>query len=617
MVESGAKLLFMLKWIGVPGVLLCVLGTVGLALAAEDGSALAEGAERVLFLPLAGEDAESIRLKEKEAPGTARFLKSRGWVQTPALLPVTSKEVYQQVEPALAIAMRQEACQGREQTRPAESLAQAQSRMLDGDLDGARKWLDQVRQELPCSVNRLSRSQMSELFLWSGMVHPDWPGEDALAWIRTGLGVDPAQANNPRLPTERQEVIEQVAGELDRDYPRVDLHMPEDEGSLWSLKNLALDGRRLVFEKLFVQLIPGHHYLQLTLPNEQTWGTFLTIEPGTRPDLAAEVRRALGLGKRFDKEIHQLLYEGYASPALSDGLKRYLEKIRRDRVVFTGLSREEDGSYMTVRQFSISGKVNVAHVSSETGEAVEASTKVVLSQPFEGESGLRISSIRAPELTYVGDVEGLTGGYRAPSVGLELGVWRVLGPSVQLGGSLTFGLRAFPIVGVEGVNDGVLGLDLEPAVGLRTHFALGPVLRATPEVGYRLHGVAYRGLPLYCSGIPSADATSGLPAYACGKTWMEDPEALLMNVRGVPHGPYVRVGIELKPFFRGLVTLRTQARLGYSPLFVSLDERIPVTLTTRDTSGVIAEEAMLLVDEDSRSLMLHQVDVLFGLNGVY
>lgn len=616
MVETGAKLLRVLMRFGVPGVLLSVLGTVGVVLAVEDASALVEGADRVLYLPISGDDGETVRLREKEVPGTVRFLKSRGIVPEPVLLPVSSKEAYQQVEPALAIAMRQEVCRGREQTRPSESLAQAQARMLDGDLDGARKWLEQVRQELPCSVNRLSRNQMAELFLWSGMVHPAWPGDDALAWIRTGLGVDPAQSENPRLPSERQDVIKQVASELDRDFPRVDLHMPEDEGSLWSLKNLTLDGRRLVFEKLFIQLIPGHHYLQLTLPNEQTWGTFLTIEPGTRPDLAAEVRQALGLKARYAKEIQQLLYEGYASPALADGLKLYLARLRRERLFFTSLSREDDGSYLTVRQFSSTGKVSVPQAS-EGGEVGEASTRLVLSQPFELESGLRISSSRSPGLTYTMPVDGLDGGYRAPSMGVELGGWRVIQPTLQLGATLYLGARSFPIVDVDGANDGVLGVDPELSLGARMIVPVLPWLRLSPEAGYRAHLIPFRGLPVYCGATPTVDETSGLSSYSCGQSWKDDPEALLMNVRGLPHGPYLRVGAELSPFYRGLVTLRSLLRVGYSFQSISLAEQIPVTLTTRDSQGATSEDAWLLLDADSRSLSLHQLDVVFGINGVY
>lgn len=574
---------------------------------ADEVTALQPGQDRAFYLPIFGEGIQIERLREKELAATERFLRKQGISLTPSLLPVTAKELYLQAESSLAMDLHRVACKGKERGTLSDGLARAQARLLDGEVGEARKWLDQVRAQMPCSEERLTRAQMAELFIWSGLTHEAWPTEPALAWLRTGLSVDPEQAQNPRLPTNAVSIVKKAAYEVDRDVPRVDLHMPQDEGPLWSLKNLTLDGRRLVFEKLFIQLTPGMHYLQLSLPNERNWGTFIELEPGSKPDLAESVRKQFGLRERFQKEIQQLLFEGFASPAFIDGLKLYTLRLKRDKLLFTALTEEDDGSWITARQFSLDGTISVPAMSLATADTPTASVPLILSQPYTLDAAFQYSGMLGPTLA----------NYRTPGSALTLDFWRLLGAQWRVGLTTAVGARAFLLSDVEGNATWQGNPDLELGVAAGYERSLGAGRRLLLDAGYRMHLTGLRGIPVFCNSAVSIDPDTGLKSFNCSPDDLESPDSYRFNLSALPHGPRLRVGLELKPFYQRLLTMRMVLRMGYSPLLISLPDQANITLKTQDLNATEQEEALLHLSDDIRTHWLHQLDLGVGITGTY
>lgn len=607
MKDDRARYRSVLFWIAAWSFLFGLTTQVLAAPTADDITPLKPEEERVFYLPIAGTGVKIERLREKEVAATVRFFRQQGVASAASLIPATGKELFIQVEPSLTMALYHEACAGREKASLSDVLARAQARSLAGDFDEARRFLAQVRAQLPCAEERLTRTQMAELFIWSGLTHEAWPGEPALAWLRTGLGVDPEQVHNPRLPYERLEVVKKAAYELDRDIPRVDLHMPQDEGLMWALKNLTLDGRRLVFEKLFVQLTPGMHYLQLTLPNERTWGTFIELEAGTRPDLAEEVRRKFGIRERFTQDLNRLLFEGFASPAFADGLKLYLMKLKRERLFFSALTEESDGSWVTARQVHLDGTVSVPALAEAPPDMPTASLPVVLSQPYTLDFTVNYSGMLGPTLS----------NFRTPGSALELDIHRLVGGAFRVGLSTSVGARAYQLTTVDQVGEWTGALDVELGLLFGRDFSLGNGRHLIVDGGYRAHLMPLQGIPVYCGATYSIDTETGLKAFDCGAAFATDDTAYRFNLSAIPHGPRVRVGIELRPFFQRLLTMRTVLRVGYSPLLISLQDRVNITLTTSDTVGSSQEDALLFVADDARSHWLHQMDFGVGINGTY
>lgn len=599
-----------LTWVLFSLLISCLISLPFKALAAapaDEVTALQEGQDRVFYLPIAGQGLTIERLREKELAATERFLRKQGVSAAPSILPVTSKELFLQVESSLTMDLHRLACKGKDRGTLSDGLARAQARLLDGAVDEARRWLTQVRSQMPCSEERLTRAQMAELFIWSGLTHEAWPTEPALAWLRTGLTVDPEQVQNPRLPTDVLSIVKKAAYDVEHDVARVDLHMPQDEGPMWALKNLTLDGRRLVFEKLFIQLTPGMHYLQLTLPNERSWGTFIELEPGSKPDLAESVRAQFGIRERFQKEIQQLLFEGFGSPAFIDGLKLYALRLKRDKLLFTALTEESDGSWLTMRQFSLDGSIQVPPMNPPSGDGQTASVPVVLSQPYALDAAFQYSGMLGPTLA----------NYRTPGSSLTLDFWRLFGSRWRAGLTAGLGARGFLISDVDGTANWLGGLDLELGMSGGFEQSLGGGRRLELDLGYRVHVPGLRGLPVFCDPNASVDPDSGVKSYECAADDVTDSKSYRFNLRAVPHGPRVRAALELKPFYQRLLTMRMVLRMGYSPLLISLPDRVNITLTTQDLSASQQEDALLHLSDDVRTHWLHQLDFGVGVNGTY
>lgn len=561
--------------------------------------------ERAFYLPIEGNDLTAERLREKEVPATDRFLRREGGLTRPSILPTSAPELYLQVEPFLAMDMHFATCKGKEKGGLTELLARAQARLLAGEVESARAQMETLRTRMPCAEDRLNRSQMAEMFIWSALSHPLWPQEPAMLWLRTGLAVDPEQASNQRIPSDKLENVRRAAYEIERDLPRVDLHMPQDEGAMWALKNLTLDGRRLVFEKLFVQLTPGIHFVQVSLPNERIWGAFIELEAGTRPDLAGEVRKVLGFRERYRQELRTLLFEGVATGPFLDGLKTYALRLKRNFLYFTALTEEEDGTWITFRRFEDTGSITVPLRENQNGDIPSASSPVVLSQPYEVELGLGWSGMLGPDLE----------NYRSPGGALSLDLNRRLGRSWRVGTMLVLGGRAFERLNVEGEStwfgepDISLGLFVGHDQRLRRGF------HVLTDVGYSVRLNPLQGLPVYCD--PTMSLEGGIKTFQCGPEDVDAPDSYRFNAAAYPHGPKVRMGLSFRPFYQRILTLSTLLRVGYSPLLISLPNPVNITLTTQDTVGQQQENAQLILAESLRSHWVHQLELSVGIKGTY
>lgn len=561
--------------------------------------------ERAFYLPIEGNDLTAERLREKELPATDRFLRREGGLTRPSILSTTAPELYLQVEPFLAMDLHFAACKGKEKGGLTQLLARAQARLLAGEVEVARAQMEELRARMPCAEDRLNRSQVAEMFMWSALSHPLWPQEPAMLWLRTGLAVDPEQAGNQRIPSDKLENVRRAAYEIERDLPRVDLHMPQDEGNMWALKNLTLDGRRLVFEKLFVQLTPGIHFVQVSLPNERVWGAFIELEAGTRPDLANEVRKALGFRDRYQQELRTLLFEGVATGPFLDGLKTYALRLKRNYLYFTALTEEEDGTWMTFRRFEDTGSITVPLRENQNGDIPSASSPVVLSQPYEVELGLGWSGMLGPDLE----------NYRSPGGMLSLDLNRRLGRSWRAGTLLSLGGRAFEQLSVEG--DGTWIGEPDVALGLFVghDLRLRKGLHLLTDLGYAAHVTPLRGLPVYCD--PAFTLDNDVKTFQCGPEDVDDPDRFRFNAAAYPHGPKVRLGLSFRPFYQRILTLSTLLRVGYSPLLISLPNPVNITLTTQDTVGQQQENAQLILAEALRNHWVHQLELSVGIKGTY
>ncbi len=558
--------------------------------------------EKVVYLPLEGSSAAVEEIRPKEVHGIARFLRKQGLVATPAMTSALAPEVYLQIEPMLIQEAQREACGDAPEVSPQTLLLDAQARFQTGDTEGARAQLALARQALPCWQERASRSFAAELLVWSGLTHLNPESETALGWMRAGLSTDPLLTESPKLPEAAVKYLRKVYADMEY-VAQVDLHLPQSRGSVWSHENLILNGRRLVMDKLFLQLPPGIHFLQVVLPDGQLWGTFVDLRPGGNTELAAVIREAFELPQRYRQQIARVLSEGYASPGLLQGFKVYAIKLAREQFYLAAITLESDGPWVTVRRYQMDRGIEVPEADGLKTEAgYTASVPISLSRPWAVALSADYAVLLAQDPGFVSHGSGLDLAFTyrlTPS--LHAGVFAGLG--ARLYDQSSDGAGGSTVADMDATGGAVVGLSLP----------LGSKVRLLPAVGYIAHLNRFRGLPIACV---ATDSTYG--SFTCGDDLQDDPESHVFFVRGKGSGPLARLTAQLAPLGNGAFTLRSLLRVGYSPLLVYLPESTTVMLTTEDAAGAKETTPVdIAVDAGSQFRLLHQVTFSAGLHGTY
>lgn len=583
------------------------------------GSPCAEGAgsadvqillpkqEKILYVPIEGDGEQVQEVRKKEGQAIQRFFRTRGLAEIPLLTHFDAPEIFQQVEPALLMEERERRCtEKKSAARPIALLREAQAAFAEGNPAKARRQMTQLRTQLPCVPHRLPRQQLAEFLLWMGLVSPDIESEEAQSFLRGALSTDPLLVDSERIPERVIEKVRKVSYELENNLRPVDVHLPQGEGDMWTHKNLLLDGRRLVFDKLFTQVMPGTHFLQITLPNDRVLGTFFTIAAGTTPDLAQLARRQLHIDQLYSQQFTQALAAGYASSALTQGFKLYAIKLKRDYFYLTSITDEEDGTWLTVRRFHIDRGIEVPELDSlPSDQGVTASVPISLFQPWAVETSFSFTA--------------LTGGQtdiRSSSGSFELDAFYLFSKRIRLGLDLGLGGRSYRLLDAGGNSSLRADSDFQVGASIGAVIPIGNS-DLLPDLGYARHLVPLRGLPMYCSDIPTVEPGND-PVYQCGFSQASNPNSQVFNLRSSAAGPRLRIGLAFKPFSQGNITLRGLFRVAYSPMIVSLNKTIGIDLTTQDPSGgEEIESAILAIDEESQRWLIHQLGFSLGINGSY
>jgi hypothetical protein len=569
---------------------------------------LAVGQEKVLFIPIQGSSEDIQEVREREAQSIQRVMHSHGLAVATALTPYSAPEFYLQVEPHLLLAHKAEVCARQELSSvPAELLKRGIAEWRAGRMDDARQALEAARAALPCAQNRLTRPQLAELLLWSGLSEPDPDAPQARAFLRGALATDPLLLESPGLPSDRMALLQRVLFEVEKSLEPVAMRLPQGEGEAWSMKNLSLDGRRLVFDKNFIQLMPGMHYVQITLADESTYGALVEVAAGKSTDLARLTRERMGLLTRFDAEFSKILSEGTLSPSLEQGLKDYCRLLQRPQVYLAAMSKESDGIWLTLRRFHQEKGLELVLTDRKAGNAPTASTPVKLSMPWAIDAQLQAANILQPSLDY-----------RSLGVGLELDAWFSPAKFLRLGGFVFGGVRSYRLANADDKPILVADSELVAGASVSTVVPLGSRLSLVPDVGYLQPFTAWRGLKAYCDPVYTTSEEGSHPIYSCDLDSTAVENSLVFNMRAMAGGPRIRLGMEFRPFSRDTFTLRAMARIGYSPLLIRFNELSEVITTVTDDAGnTITEVVYVSLPEDERAFILHRLDFSLGINGTY
>ncbi len=556
--------------------------------------------EKVIYLPIAGSSAAVEEVRQKEVHGITRFFRKEGLVASPVVTSAMEPELFLQVEPMLMLEARQAACQDAADVSPEALLLDAQARFSSGDVSGARDRLARAREALPCWQVRASRSFAAEFLVWSGLTAEDPESDVALGLIRAGLSTDPLLTESPKLPDEALQRLHRVYADMEY-LPQVDLHLPQGRRTVWARENLILNGRRLVLDKLFMQLPPGIHFLQILLPDGQLWGTFLDMRQGGNVELAAIAREAFGLLERYRQALERVLAEGWGSPGLMQGFKVYSVRIARESFYLAGITLETDGPWITVRRYHMDRGIEVPEAEAlKTDGGYTASVPIVLSRPWSVDLSAGYSGLWGQEPSYFSHGSGLT---------LEL-TYQVT-PRVTLGAFGTLGGRVYRMAAEPSGGTTVSDVDVSTGATVGVIVPLGTRLRIVPDVGLVAHVTRFRGLPVSC--VAGDDASS----FSC--TSVDDaPDSFVFNLRAKGSGPLVRLALQMAPFGEGAFTLRSMLRVGYSPLLVFLPESATVMVTTEDAAGIKETTAAAVsLDPDSQLRLMHLFVFSAGLHGTY
>ena len=591
-----------------------LLGLVSAILPAEPGLASSIAAtevevpvlfpeqEKVVYLPIEGTSVKVEEVRQKEVHGILRFVKKEGLMASPSITSAMDPEVYLQVEPLLMQEVQKEACSQKVEVSPEALLMEAQARFQTGDTAGAREKLEIARNALPCWQERAGRAFAAELLVWSGLASEDPTSDEAVGWMRAGLSTDPLLVESPKLPDEAGRRLRDVYAEMEY-LPQVDLHLPQGNSGVWGHENLILNGRRLVMDKLFLQLPPGIHFLQVVMPDGQLWGAFLDLQQGGNRELVAVARDAFQLPDRYREQLARLLDEGRASPGLLQGFKVYAIKLARDAFYLAAITLEGEQPWITIRRYHIDRGIEIPEVEAlRVDGGYTASAPVVLTSPWSLDVSAAYSALLGSDPAYL-----------SHGSGVEINLtYKVMGAfRLSLFGGIQG--RLYRLASEDDRGDTVA--DADPTLGATVgwQIPLGPKASLRPELGYAAHLNRFRGLP-----VPCVAQDSGYTTFDCSAAYQDYPESVVFNLRAKGSGPVARLSFAAAPIGGGALTLRMLFRVGYSPLLVHLPDTTTVMVTIEDAAGSPeTTSADIALDAGSQFRVLHQMMGSVGLQGTY
>lgn len=572
---------------------------------------IASDVERVLYIPMP--EGTSPRMKRQEVPLIARYFRSAGLADTIDPVPAQDQIVFQAVEAGLVMDAREVRCADIEGGQVIGQIESARKAVAEGDYAAASQALEKARHGLPCATRKIGRRQLGEFFLFTGLValQQGVKGEGEV-WIRSALAVDADLKTSPIIPDRYVGELERLAFEVES-VEKVDTRLSPDQGELWLPRNLVIDGRRMIFDRMFIEMVPGYHYIQLTLPDETSWGALLFVEGGQIYDLIEGVRSSLNLRELFDTQMILAIRDGVLEPALAQGLRYYARLLKKDSIYLAQIreqAEEVEGDAATasrnqavlvVRRFDADGKLVVPDA-------------VLKDQVAEGTSAVAVQFVPPWGIDLVIGSAQIQNGelaYKSNGLNLEVNVRYLASQQFYVGAALAGGVRfSAEVNGLEVSNlstdpdlsaTGYVGLDL-PA---------GP-LSVRTDLGYIRHLTPLTNLPFLCalgsgSGSGYVYSCSDDPAEIADVSGAQD--VIPFNFSGTGGGPRIRLALVFSPFVRDVIQLQGLIRASYTPLVVNLEESGSATV-----DNVPVQYEFL---SGSNTQLFHRLDVAFGVSGTF
>lgn len=557
---------------------------------------------RVLYIPLP--DDTSPRLKRQELSLITRFFRTAGLAQDISAVSTGDPSLFAAVEAGLVMDARAVRCGQGEEDDVLGRIDDARKLVGQGNYEKAKETLERAREGLPCATQKLGRRQLAELFLFNGLVAMEagLRGEGEV-WIRSAVSVDEELKTSSVIPEKYVGDIERLAFEAESGE-KVDARLSPNQGDLWLPRNLVIDGRRLIFDRMFLELVPGYHYIQVALPDSTSWGALLFVEPGQIYDLIEGVRESLHLREHFDTQVSRAVDEGNLEPALAQGLLYYAKSIQRDEVYLARLRQAEGNTaVLTLRRFQIQHGL---HVPEEVGRHARkddpAQVEVQFVPPWGVDAALAVSPMRSPTLPY-----------RSIGLGVELDGRYLITQQLYVGASLGGGARFSAKVDGQEVSNLSTWPDLSTAAYVGLELPVGNAsVRA--DLGYLQLLYPLRELPFECvlsNTLPSGEllyACSDDPADLVGST-PEDQARIPFSFSGIGAGPRVRVGLVFAPVDTDAVQIQGLLRFSYTPLFLRLPEEGPAVV-----DGVAVSYEL---QSDAYAQLFHRLGLTFGITGTF
>lgn len=573
---------------------------------ASQAEILPPGVDRVLYVPLSPEEAElNPRLQRQEADIISRYMRDSGLSEVVSLAPVKNPALYRAVEGGLVMESRAALCANAGGDSLFNKLDLAKKAMSGGDLKKAGVLLKSVREALPCAPRKMSRTQIGEIFLLTGLVFLDaGQNEEGETWIRSGLSVDEDLKSSPLIPERFIPEMEPLAfaatsGEM------VDARLSPEQGELWDPRNLVIDGRRMLFDRVFLELVPGYHYVQLSLPDGTSWGAILTLDAGQIYDVIEGVRGTLNVRAIYADQAKKAVDTGEASDALSQGLRYYTKSLRREEVylarVFPKGGAEAD---LMIRRFHVErGFEMPEEILAEASDPSTGWVPVQFAPPWAVDLAFGFSQIQTSDLDY-----------RSTGLGLELNARYLLARQFYLGGSLGGGVRFS-----QEIEDGPTDImaanpDLAGSIYGGIDIPLGAA-SIRGDLGYLRQLYALDNIGYGCQ--LSDTSLSGQLIYTCSEDLAlgaEDDEVgsqspIPFAFKSAPGGPRFRLTLVFTPFKSEGVQLQGLLRAGYTPLLLNLPNE--------GKGAVGGQDVIYQFKDGSNSQILHRIDVNFGLSGAF
>lgn len=592
------------------GVALAAAVSLDPAMAQEDTNVLPPGVERVLYLPLP--DTTSPRVKRQETAIIQRSFRQAKLANQVSILPIEDPEVFKSLEPGFAIYARQARC-GEVDTSPMSSiLVDTRVALREQRLEDAGKKLEEVRALLTCLNAPMNRKEISEIFLMTGLSLLGTDVVEAELWLRSALAADDTIRSSDLIPEVLRPDVERMSSEVESG-PQVDARLSPEAGELWEAKNFRVDGRPVIFDKYFLELVPGWHYLQMSLPDRNTWGALVRVDSGEVADLVDQVRATMGVRTLFDAQMAIALDEGRLEPALAQGLKHYATRLERSQVFLAKMTTTtENTGELTIRRYDKERGLDVPPEIRMKGNENSPFVPVQFVPPWGFDANFAYSQINQQSLSY--STSGLN---------LELGGRYLLTDRLYGGAGLSGGARFTEVVSplkdynpagkVDMAGSGYVGTEL----GLKS-FAL----RA--DLGWLQHLGPLYDIPYTCRLRPD-QTQNGVHNYSCAAdpADLEGDEALTgasttFLLKGVAGGPRLRATLVFSPFRQEGIKMQGIMRVAYTPLMVRLPPNGDVMVVDASTPDAAPAPAYyLLHSSDDYSQVFQRIDLGFGVTGTF